>query len=265
MGVQILPVLIGGLGGYIPEFYTGSRNSITGINRIRGDTMKYLAISCIFLFALSASAEVWMDDFERDELGEDWITFRRFNNGRQPDWRIEEGVLKGHWPFWGCQLAVIEEYPSPNYTIQVDCRLDNMGAMAFGCIGFRVSKPDFCPAFYGFGISADLSGYIWDFGCGVNRVPGAAISKIFKVGQWYTVKLVAKGNKYLGYVDDKKMCKLTDEHNEGKYVGLITGPHTDVSFDNFMISDQIGDEAFSFGVSPGDKVLTTTWASIRTR
>jgi 3-keto-disaccharide hydrolase len=198
------------------------------------------------------------------KLGEAWSTFKIFNNGPEPDWKIEEGVLKGHWPFWGVQLTLIKEYPSLNYTIQVDCRIDEMGLLAFACIGFRVSKPDFCPSFYGFGISASQSGFIWDPGCNVTQVPGADIARRHKVGQWYTMKLVAKGSKFVGYVDDDKVFSLKDERYKGKFVGLITGPHTDVSFDNFMITDQVDDDAFAdFDVSPEVRALTTMWAGLK--
>jgi len=224
-----------------------------------------IILGVLSLLAVSVSAEIWQDDFERDGLGEDWTIFKRFNNAPESDWKIEDGVAKGHWPFWGCQLAVVEEYPSLNYTIQVDCRIDKMGAFTFACIGFRVSKPDFCPSFYGFGISSSHAGFVGDPGCDVTSVAGAAIPRIHKVEQWYTVRLVVKGNKFSGYVDDSKACRLADGRYKGGFVGLITGPNTDASFDNFMITDRVDDDAFTdFGVSPED-MLATTWAGLKTK
>jgi hypothetical protein len=219
---------------------------------------------CLF-FAGSLSAEVWMDDFERDELGEDWITFKRFANDPVPDWKVDDGVLKGCWPFWGCQLIVIEEYPSLNYTIQVDCRIDKIwmeAQFASAQIAFRVSGPDFCPSFYGFGISSFIAGFSGDPGCNANTVK--AIPRIQDVGQWYTLRLVAQGDNFIGYVNDVEVCDLTDRSYKGEFVGLLTGANNDASFDNFTISDRVDDDAFSrFGVSLSDGALTTAWASLK--
>jgi hypothetical protein len=45
----------------------------------------------------------------------------------------------------------------------------------------------------------------------------------------------------------------------------MMGSHTYASFDDFMISDQVDEDAFSkaFGVLPDDMVLATTWADLK--
>ena len=227
---------------------------------------------CItFLFAGLASAKMWQDDFKDGELDKRW-TPMAWMEGSPTDWKVKDGILKGHWPNWYAQMLFLKEYPSLDYTIQMKGRIDRVfqisGYEGLGFI-FRSSGPGAGPwdkitPFYLFGITTSCAkffiahnGAVWH--------DAKITPENYIIGQWYTLKLVVKGNKFLGYVDDKLVCKLRDNQFKGKFVGLITGPQLDVSFDDFMISDKVDNTAFDeMGVSPKGMV-SATWASLKSQ
>jgi len=108
---------------------------------------------------LSASAEMWKDSFDGGELKEEWKPGVSVAGNPPSNWKVEDGVLKGHWANFGQQLLLME-YPSSDYTIQVRCRLDEANNPEGGAgIVFRSYGPGHDPAgwqgtseFYGFQI-----------------------------------------------------------------------------------------------------------------
>jgi len=85
----------------------------------------------------------------------------------------------------------------------------------------------------------------------------------YNTGQWYTLKLIVQGDRFLGYVNDRPVCKLEDRALKGKFVGLGMGSNISASFDDFMITDQVDEDAIlNFDVSP-EGMLTTTWAGLK--
>ncbi len=230
-----------------------------------------IAVSWVLLlFADLAMAGIWMDDFEREELGEDWVaSTRRLDVWTPPpDWRIEEGLLRGYWPNWNYQMLYVNGYDSIDYTVQVRCRIDRVYMMpefAGAGIIFRSIGLINLPSSYGFAIHKEFARFAITHGLPITFLP--AIPEKHEIGRWYTLKLVAAGSNFLAYVDGELLCKLQDGKYKDEFVGLAIGSNIDASFDDFIISDQVDEEAFSkaFGVSPGDMVLATTWADLKVR
>lgn len=229
---------------------------------------------CItFLFAGLASAKMWQDDFEDGELGENWTPAVWVPQGiGPPNWKVEDGILKGHWPNWSAQMLFLEEYPSLDYTIQVKCRIDRLwldpwsadAGFCFRSSGPGVGPNDNITFFYGFGIGVERAQFAVSHGGGGWHYAGTTPEN-HTIGQWYTLKLVVKGHKFIGYVNDKPVCKIGDDKLKGKFVGLGMGANIDASFDDFMISDKVDDTAFDeMDVSPTG-LASTKWASLKTR
>lgn len=228
-----------------------------------------VAILCISLFTVSSiSAAVWKDDFEGAEIDENW-TPATWRVNAPTNWKVEDGVLKASWPLMGsCEMLLLEEYPSLDYTIQVKGRIDRVrqaSSYAGPGIVFRSSGPagNTVTPFYSFG----LIGFRTLFFIGHNDMnwrdadvtPGN-----YDIDQWYTLKVIVSGKDFLGYVDDKLVCELSDRLFKGKFVGLCTGDVVDVSFDDFMITDQVDEDAFlNLHVSP-EGTMATTWARLKT-
>jgi len=231
-----------------------------------------IIVSCVFLiFADLAVAEVWKDDFEGDALNEKWTPIQWVPFANEPwDWKVEDGILKGRWPNWNCQFLFLEEYPSLDYAMQVRCRIDNLlqlhgfggGGFVFRVSGTGVEPGDRIEPFHGFAINNFCAG-LRTFHGGLEF--NSTHSEQHDFGQWYTLKLLVKNNRFLGYVDDRPVCKMDDDRFKGKFVGLGISSHTYASFDDFMISDQVDEDALSeaFDVSPDDMVLATTWADLK--
>jgi hypothetical protein len=225
---------------------------------------------------LSASADMWMDDFSGDKLDERWKPTISIDNAKPPaDWEVENGILKGHWPYQGLQLLLIE-YPYQNYAVQVKCRIDKQRSVenAVGFI-FHSYGPDHKPTAWrgaselsSFGLgtaSGGRSGWIrvgsdwWD-------TPFEVVGKGYTEGEWYTVKLLVNGADFEGYIDDELIVKEHDDKFNGSFVGLLIAHNTDASFDNFMVGDQedfeMLDQGNVTGVSP-EGMLITTWSGLK--
>ncbi len=232
-----------------------------------------IAVSWVLLlFADLAIAEIWVDDFEGDALNEKWTPIQWVPWANEPwDWEVENGILKGRWPNWNGQFLFLEEYPSLDYTMQVRCRIDNLlqihryggGGFVFRASGTGVEPGDRIEPFYSFGIDNSIA----RFAIGGPLEFKTPTAGNYGFDQWHTLKLLVKGNVFLAYVDDKPVCELRDRRYNGKFLGLCMGCHTYASFDDFMISDQVDEDALSkaFGVSPDDMALATTWAGLKIR
>jgi hypothetical protein len=231
-----------------------------------------IIVSCFsLLFANLAAAEVWVDDFEGDALNEKWTPIQWVPWANEPwDWKVEDGILKGRWPNWNAQFLFLKEYPSIDYTMQVRCRIDNLlqlhgyggAGFVFRASGTGVEPGERIEPFHGFSIN-NFCARFGTFHGGLEF--NAMRSEQHDFGQWYTLKLLVKGNMFLGYVDDKFVCKMEDNRFKGNFVGLGISSHTYASFDDFMISDQVDEDAFSkyFNVSPDAMALATTWADLK--
>ena len=140
--------------------------------------LKRFAIVSLIMLSISvasASAEMWKDSFDGNTINEKWVTAVSKAGARpSADWKVESGVLTGRWPTYG-QQQLLAEYSSPEYTVQVRCRINEIiqrsNDNGVGII-FRSSGPGRTNAgqgaidFYGFAI------------CPTPNPGGAAISAI---------------------------------------------------------------------------------------
>jgi hypothetical protein len=161
------------------------------------------------------------------------------------------------------------EYPSLDYTMQVDCRIDRVWQvpeLANAGLVFRSPEPakDNEQAVYGFGIAPFRTRFAVVGQGGGWHFEGASVIN-HNIGQWYKLKLVVSDNKFVGYVDDEPVCKIRNNQFRGRFVGLGMGSNIDASFDDFMITDQVDEDALlHFDVSP-EGMLATTWAGLKAR
>ena len=78
----------------------------------------------------------------------------------------------------------------------------------------------------------------------------------FKLHKWYRLKVIAKGNRFQFFIDDKEMLDfLDDTYTEGK-IYLSSGRGSRVHFDNFEVQYE------ALSVQPREK-LTTTWGEVK--
>ena len=78
----------------------------------------------------------------------------------------------------------------------------------------------------------------------------------FELHKWYRLKIIAKGNRFRYFIDDKKMLDfLDDTYTEGR-IYLSSGWGHRVHFDNFEV--QYGALAVQ-----SHRQLTTTWGEIK--
>ncbi len=228
------------------------------------------AIVSLIMFSLailSASAETWKDGFDNAELDERWKPAVSFDGGNKPpaDWKIDNGVLKGHWAY-SHHMLLLMEYPSPDYTIQVKCRIDRaMGEVSWAGIVFHSYGPDNAPT--GWRGTSELSMFT------INHDGIASVLRLgpdwydwvftsipvdYKVGEWCTLKLVVVGANYRAYVNDELAHVGYDGKFKGGFVGLNAGHRVDVSFDDFTITDRVDDPTLSTAEKdePGTKPIS---------
>jgi hypothetical protein len=240
--------------------------------------LKRFAIVSLIMFSISvmsASAEMWKDSFDGDTINEKWVTAVS-KTGSLPlaDWKVENGVLTGRWPTYGQQQLLVE-YPSPEYTVQVRCRIneviqqksDNGVGIIFHSSGpGRTNAGQGAVDFYGFAIGPTPSpggAAISYVGAGQwGGLAASAVSSPISVGQWYTLKLVVEGNSFRGYVDDELVCEAQDDRFSGNYVGPYMSLYIDTSFDDFVVTDQVDDLSAS-AVDANGK-LSVTWGHMKT-
>ena len=238
--------------------------------------LKRFVIASLIMFSipiLSASAEIWEDHFDGNTINEKWVAAVSKTGSLPPaDWKVENGLLTGHWPTWGNQQLLIE-YPSPEYTVQVRCRIneimqessDNGVGIVFCSSGpDRTNLSQGAIDFYGFGLGPNPSpggAAIWYVGDGQwGGIASSELEAPVNIGEWYTLKLVVNGNSFQGYVDDKFVCDVQDDMFSGSYVGPYMSLYVDASFDDFMIIDQA--DVLS-AVSAAGK-LSATWGHMKT-
>ena len=78
----------------------------------------------------------------------------------------------------------------------------------------------------------------------------------FRLHKWYRLKIIAKGNQFQCFIDNKKMLDfLDDTYTEGR-IYLSSGRGNRVHFDDFEVQYE------SLSVQPRRK-LTTTWGEIK--
>jgi len=203
-----------------------------------------IIVLCVILFAVgSATAGTWKDSFDDNKISEKWTPIA-WSMTDQPDWKIENGILKGNWPLWNAQMLFLSDYPSPDYTIQVKCRIDKVWQvpeLAAAGIIFRSSGPgkteeDNVSSFYGFGIGDTGARFAVVYG-GKWHIMEASPRK-HDIGKWYTLKVVVKEGGIFCYVGNELVCKLYGASLDGKFVGLTMGSNISASFDDFLITDQ---------------------------
>ena len=78
----------------------------------------------------------------------------------------------------------------------------------------------------------------------------------FKLHEWYRLKVIAKGNRFQCFIDDKKMLGFLDDTYTTGGIYLSSGRGNRVHFDNFEVQYE------ALSVQPRKK-LTTTWGEIK--
>ena len=218
---------------------------------------------------------MWKDSFDGDKFDEGWEPAVSVAGNPPSDWKVEDGVLKGHWANQGLQLLLME-YPSSDYTVQVRCRVDKgTNPEGGGGIAFRSSAPGqpggwqgtsnfYMFAIHRTGFRLHRIGAGWWDSPVIEQPMGDA--KQHSEDDWYTLKLKIKGDNLQGYVNDELLFEKEDDAFDGSFVGLFTGMHTDASFDDFVITTQDDFEAQTqmpgAAVSPTGTTITT-WAGIK--
>jgi hypothetical protein len=241
--------------------------------------LKRFAIVSLIMFSISvisASAEMWKDSFDGNTINDKWGAAVSWSGQPQPtaNWEVESGVLTGRWPTYGQQQLLVE-YPSPEYAVQVRCRIneiiqrsnDNGVGIIFHSSGpGRTIVNQGAIDFYGFAIGTTPSpGAAAISYVGAGQWGGLAVSAAkspINVGEWYTLKLVVEGNRFRGYVDDELVCDAQDDRFTGNYVGPYMSLYIDTSFDEFVVTDQMDDLSPS-AVDANGK-LSATWGHMKT-
>ena len=78
----------------------------------------------------------------------------------------------------------------------------------------------------------------------------------FKLHEWYRLKVIAKGNRFQCFIDDKKMLDFLDGTYTAGGIYLSSGRGNRVHFDDFEVQYE------ALSVQPR-KQLTTTWGEIK--
>ena len=78
----------------------------------------------------------------------------------------------------------------------------------------------------------------------------------FKLHKWYRLKILAEGNRFQCFIDDKKMLDFLDDTYTAGKIYLSSGLGNHVHFDDFEVQYE------ALSVSPR-KQLTTTWGEIK--
>ena len=78
----------------------------------------------------------------------------------------------------------------------------------------------------------------------------------FKLHKWYRLKVIAKGNRFQYFIDDKEMLDFLDDTYTAGKIYLLSGRGSRVHFDNFEVQYE------ALSVQPREK-LTTTWGEIK--
>ena len=83
-----------------------------------------------------------------------------------------------------------------------------------------------------------------------------------ELGRWYTMRIVADGNRYEMFIDKEHICDVrTDLPDKG--AAAVGARNSKVHFDNVAVTgDDIPDKDLGLSVEPKAK-LTTTWATIK--
>ena len=78
----------------------------------------------------------------------------------------------------------------------------------------------------------------------------------FRLHEWYRLKVIAKGNRFQFFIDDKEMLDFFDDtYTKGK-IYLSSGRGSRVHFDNFEVQYE------ALSVQPR-RQLTTTWGEVK--
>ena len=104
-------------------------------------------------------------------------------------------------------------------------------------------------------MKVSVEGNVWTILTGIEKLHTFSLFN-FKLHKWYRLKIVAKGNRFQCFIDDKEMLDfLDDTYTEGGiYLSAAKGSR--VHFDDFEI------QYAALSVQPRKK-LTTTWGKIK--
>ena len=240
--------------------------------------MKWImAMLMLMLLASSTWAGIFRDDFNDGDL-EGWTFVRDAEDGGIQNGELVLGSRKS------TVIIAVDGVIARDYEVAVSVKIRKLvaGAVANGpLIGLRAHalfENDKHPLgqydlAYNFliGRNADktkgLGAVIWHVGDVLPRRGGGQrvliVPKVLKfspfnvqLDTWYRLKVIAKGNRFQVFVDEKKMLDFLDNtYNEGR-IYLSGGGGNIVHFDDFGI--QWDDLA----VQPQRK-LATTWGQIK--
>jgi hypothetical protein len=214
------------------------------------------ALTLMLSVVLPAWAGTQLWDFEDVKQGDDWEAF----NGT---WKIEDGVYKETSAAGPGMKALVGEPDWDDYTIEADIRIDSnkWAGLVFRAqneFEYYIFYPEPTP-----GVTAFFRHLPGGFGNRDRPPPNKTAIKglDIKVGEWYTMKIEVKGNKFKCFLNDVEQFEGTDPENKYKTgrVGIWAW-ETKASFDNFTVSGpKVKD---TLAVDPRKK-LAVTWGRIR--
>jgi hypothetical protein len=209
--------------------------------------LRYFAIVGLIMFSLStlsASADTWEDRFESAELDERWEAAISYDEAPKPpaDWKVDNGVLKGHWSYQGQQMLLMKQ-ASRAYTIQVKCRIDealSKETSPWVGIAFHSSKGPYPFQFCAFAVDHGGRAFWKRVGSDWSDWAESLIQADYKPGEWFTLELkLSVQQEFLVYLNDQCVLMGYDPLFSGSFVGLAAGECANVSFDDFTVTDQV--------------------------
>ena len=230
-----------------------------------GELVKFMIIELmLFLLAVSAWTGTLRDNFDDGDFS-GWQVFQK--GDLSATWSVKNGELvctSQDACGWSSTLMIGDE-SWRDYELQ--CRFFISQAFPANC---RTSSA-------GIGVHFDVTtgtdaialamlfGNIWEATCqGVALDNDDAVQQLVgpvEQGQWYDMRIVALGNRYKLYMDNKKICEFRARPDQGGVI--LFAANSEVHFDNVVITgDDIPDKNLGLSVEPKAK-LATTWATLK--
>lgn len=230
--------------------------------------MKHLTIGLmVFLLVALVEAGTLTDNFEDGNFDE-WKLMKIGDQAAK--WSVEDGELvcvsknacgiastlmlgDNTWEDYEveCQFKLEQNFPAAcrSSAIGVGLHAGDVDKVGIVSLGVEISPN---------------SGAVW---CqagvqgNIKRFPQKENLKI-KEGEWYTMRVVANGNGYQMFIDDKLICDFkNDLPNKGN--AMVWGRNCEAHFDNVVITgDDIPDKDLGLPVEPLAK-LATMWAFLK--
>ena len=257
--------------------------------------MKTMMAMLLFtLFASSVWAEIFRDDFDDGDL-KGWTFMQGAEHGRIQDSALVLSSPNPKAEFGAEAVIAVDGIIASDYEVSVSVKISRLvkGILHGPHVGLRAHIPPrlepFIKSFQGnktlrtllYGQSYKFILGYQDIGGGVTeRGFGATIQHVevskkgdrwninsegrsrafrlfdFRLHKWYRLKIIAKGNRFQCFIDDKEMLDFFDDTYTVGRIYLSSGWGNRVHYDNFEVQYE------TLSVQPR-KQLTTTWGEIK--